>query len=107
MHVSSVNSSLETADLNVQAAKSQEGEVEGFIEIEEAADDVKIDVVDDEKFIDIEGEPSVEEEAENEAADTGSKLAAQSFDAVEKQISETYSTLSEEEDQKTFKDYLI
>ena len=105
--VSSVNSSLETADLNIQAAKSQEGEVEGFIEIEEAADDVKIDVVDDEKFIDIEGGPAVEEETENEAADTGSKLAAQSFDAVEKQISETYSTLSEEEDQKTFKDYLI
>ena len=105
--VSSVNSSLETADLNIQAAKSQEGEVEGFIEIEEAADDVKIDVVDDEKFIDIEGGPAVEEETENEAADTGSKLAAQSFDAVEKQISETYSTLSEEEDQTTFKDYLI
>jgi len=105
--VSSVNTSLETADLNIQAAKSQEGEVEGFIEIEEAADDVKIDVVDDEKFIDIEGGPAVEEETENESADTGSKLAAQSFDAVEKQISETYSTLSEEEDQTTFKDYLI
>ena len=105
--VSSVNSSLETADLNIQAAKSQEGEVEGFIEIEEAADDVKIDVVDDEKFIDIEGGPAIEQETDEAANDTGSKLAAQSFDAVEKQISETYNTLSEEEDQKTFKDYLI
>ena len=105
--VSSVNTSLETADLNVQAAKEQEGEEEGFIEIEEAEGDIKIDVADDEKFIDIAGEPAVEEETENEAADTGSKLAAQSFDAVEKQISETYNTLSEEEDQKTFKDYLI
>ena len=107
--VSSVNSSLETADLNVKAAATQgtEDEVEGFIEIEEAEDDVQINVVDDEKFIDIEGEPAAEEEIEDSATDTGSKLAAQSFDATEKQIAETYSTLSEEEDQTTFKDYLI
>ena len=34
-------------------------------------------------------------------------MAAQSFDAIEKQTLETYNTLSDEEDQKTFNDYLI
>jgi len=106
--VSSVNTSLQTADINVQGAKEAEAgeEAEGFIDIGE---DIEISVTDDEKFIDVDPDASEEEEAavEEEASDTGSKLAAQSFDAIEKQTLETYNTLSDDEDQKTFKDYLI
>ena len=102
---------LETANLNTQAAEEQEGaseESEGFIDIEE---EIEINVTDDDKFIDIDdkvAEEEVEEEVEEEEAnDTGSKLAAQSFDQIEKQTLEAYNTLSDEEDQQTFKDYLI
>ena len=107
--VSSVNTMLETANLNTQAAREQEQggeEAEEFIDIEE---EIEINVSDDEKFIDIDDKPAVEEEIEEEEAanDTGSKLAAQSFDAMEKQTLEAYNTLSDEEDQTTFKDYLI
>jgi len=110
--VSSVDTALETADINIQGAEESEGEeeIEGFIDIEE---EIEISVTDDPKFIDIDPDAGGEEEeveveaTEEEANDTGSKLAAQSFDAIEKQTLETYSTLSDEEDQKTFKDYLI
>tara|TARA_Y100000034_G_scaffold128396_2_gene182858 strand:+ start:1731 stop:2597 length:867 start_codon:yes stop_codon:yes gene_type:complete len=106
--VSSVETMLETASVNIEGAKEEESgeEVEGFIDIEE---DIEINVADDEKFIDIDPDAPEEEENEEEVAanDTGAKLASQSFDAIEKQIMETYSTLSEEEDQKTFHDYLI
>jgi len=109
--VSSVNTMLETANLNTQAARAQAeepGGAEGFIDIEE---EIEINVSDDERFIDIEddaGAEEVEEEVEaDEASDTGSKLAAQSFDDIEKQTLESYNTLSDEEDQITFKDYLI
>ena len=87
---------------------ADEAEAEGFIDIEE---EITIDVTDDDKFIDI--DPPTEEEAEAELASedegdkTGRKLAAQSFDAIEKQTLETYDTLSDPEDKKTFKDYLI
>jgi len=109
--VSSVNTLLETADINVQAAKEKPGDMaDEFIDIEE---EIEVEVVDDDKFIDISGEDSTEEETEEEteekqkivdkeAQDTGSKLAAQSFDAIEKQILETYNTLSDDEDQQTF-----
>jgi len=111
--VSSVNSSLETASLNNQAVTTQTdgGSAEGFIDIEE---EIEIDITDDDKFIDInpdevsddeDEEPESQEDAT--ANETGSKLAAQSFDSIEKQTLEAYNTLSDEEDQKTFQDYLI
>ena len=110
--VSSVNSSLETAKINNQAAEMQSGNApeEGFIDIEE---EIEIDITDDDKFIDIDPEETPEEEIDAEvkqdatANETGSKLAAQSFDSIEKQTLEAYNTLSDEEDQKTFQDYLI
>ena len=111
--VSSVESDLSTADLNADAAgdAASEGGSDEFIDIEE---EIEIDITDDDKFIDIEGDSGNEEDVEeledplaDAVADTGSKLAAQSFDSIEKQISETYSTLNDEEDQQTFKDYLV
>ena len=114
--VSSVNTAIETANLNVQAAKGDaaDGEdVQTFIDIEE---DIEVNVVEDEddKFIDIDPKKETEEEEEEEtvkqdvtANETGSKLAAQSFDSIEKQILESYNTLSDEEDRKTFQDYLV
>ena len=110
--VSSVNSSLETANLNNQAVANQPGGgAEEFIEIDE---EIEIDITDDDKFIDIEPDEVSDEEDEageskedTTANETGSKLASQSFDSIEKQTLEAYNTLSDEEDQKTFQDYLI
>ena len=107
--VATVDTGLDTAGVNTAGADAEAAEAEGFIEIEEAEGDIQIGITDDEKFIDIEGEETVEEPEETgiEANDTGSKLAAQAYDAIEKQITETFNTLSDQEDQKTFKDYLI
>ena len=110
--VSSVNTALETANINSQATEmSTDGtSSEEFIEIDE---EIEIDITDDDKFIDIDpGIESDDEEEDKEKQDeeanaTGAKLAAQSFDSIEKQILESYNTLSDDEDQKTFQDYLI
>jgi len=109
--VSSVNTALETANINSQASEmSADGATdEEFIEIDE---EIEIDITDDDKFIDIDpGIESDEEEnpesTQEDANATGAKLAAQSFDSIEKQILESYNTLSDDEDQKTFQDYLI
>ena len=108
--VDAINSMLETAHLNIQASKEQAsvGQApEEFIDIEE---EIEINVSDEEKFIDIENETEEDAEIETDEAqanETGSKLAAQAFDAIEKQTLESYNTLSDEEDQETFKDYLI
>ena len=107
--VSSVETLLDTANVNAAAGGGMDSEEE-FIDIEE---EIEINVADDEKFIDIDGEdaaieePDEEAAEEQEASDTGAKLAAQSFDAIEKQTLESYNTLSDQEDQKTFKDYMI
>jgi len=113
--VSSVNSSIETANINNQAAELQQDAgsdgQEGFIDIEE---EIEIDITDDDKFIDIEGDNPEDEEEESQeinqedtANETGSKLAAQSFDSIEKQTLEAYNTLSDDEDRTTFHDYLV
>ena len=111
--VSSVNTAIETANINNQAAEIQQdsGNEEEFIEIEE---EIEIDVTDDDKFIDI-NEPTPQEEEDSQspaekdvaANETGAKLASQSFDSIEKQTLEAYNTLSDKEDQKTFHDYLV
>ena len=107
--VATVDAGLETASINTLGADAEAAEAEGFIEIEEAEGDIQVDVTDDDKFIDIESEEieEVPEESLEGANDTGSKLAAQAYDVIEKQVTETYNTLSDREDQKTFKDYLI
>ena len=108
----SVNTALETAQINTKGSEANvaadKAEAEGFIDIEEAT----VAVADDEKFIDIdpdpeEGDEEAAIESEVEGDETGRKLAAQSFDAIEKQTLETFATLSDPEDQKTFKDYMI
>ena len=106
--VSSVDTLVSTANVNA-TAEDGASEEEQFIDIEE---DIEVNVTDDEKFIDIDGDAAIEEPdeesvEEKEASDTGAKLASQSFDAIEKQILETYNTLSDSEDQSTFHDYLI
>ena len=108
----SVNILLDTAELNSKGSEenveADAEEAEGFIDIEE---EIEIAVTDDDKFIDIDAgnteETDAEEESVQEGDETGRKLAAQSFDAIEKQTLETYATLSDPEDKKTFKDYLI
>ena len=110
--VYSVENSLNTIAVNM--IPQQGGEEQKFIDIDE---DVEIEIEDDdiestddeEKFIDIDREEKeVEaEKSEKMTLDTGSKLAAQTFDSVEKQISETFETLSDKQDQETFEDYLV
>ena len=112
--VSSVNSAIETANINNKAAELQQfsdtEHHEEFIDIEE---EIEIDVTEDDKFIDIDANDSEENEEDNNtpadvtANETGSKLASQSFDSIEKQTLESYNTLSDEEDRKTFQDYLV
>ena len=110
--VYAVESAMSTIAVNM--VPQQDGGERKFIDIDE---DVEIEIEDDdiestddeEKFIDIDRE---EKEAEVEKSekmtlDTGSKLAAQTFDSVEKQISETFETLSDKQDQETFEDYLV
>jgi len=110
----SVNTALETAELNTAGAEenveASEEEAEGFIDIEE---EIEIAITDDPKFIDIDPDSGEEDEEEAEVASeeegdrTGQALAAQAFDAIEKQTLETFATLSDPEDKKTFKDYMI
>ena len=112
--VSSIDSAIETANLNNKAAELQQfsdtEHHEEFIDIEE---EIEIDVTEDDKFIDIDANDSEENEEDNNtpadvtANETGSKLASQSFDSIEKQTLESYNTLSDEEDRKTFQDYLV
>lgn len=105
--ISNVESGLETTQLNMQGAVLDPEE-----ELNEE-EKIQIDVVDDdegeitdEKFIDIEKDKEEEEDIE-EAEDTGAKLASQTYDSIETQTNETFATLSDEEDQETFIDYLI
>ena len=110
--VSSVESALSTLDLNMSAGvDDEEVDAEQFIDIEE---EIEVDISDEDKFIDIDGEKKEEDEVEGEKIEieepelhTGSKLAAQTYDSIENQVTETYGTLSDEEDQRTFEDYLI
>jgi len=105
--ISSVENILNTISLNMEPPVIDKDKK--FIGIDEEVE-IEIDDEDDEesdgdkKFIDIEQD---DEKAERMTLDTGSKLASQTFDSVEKQISETFGTLSDENDQKTFEDYLI
>jgi hypothetical protein len=110
--VYAVESAMSTIAVNM--VPQQDGGERKFIDIDE---DVEIEIEDDdiestddeEKFIDIDREEKeVEaEKSEKMTLDTGSKLAAQTFDSVEKQISETFETLSDKQDQETFEDYLV
>ena len=75
-------------------------------ETPEAADD-------EEKFIDIDDNPEVPEEEEEDTFglegedETGRNFAQRAFDKVEKQIIEAYELLSNEEDKSLFYDYLL
>ena len=114
--VSSIEASMSTLDLNMAAAAFKNGDQEAsrFIDIDEDIEEnIEIDISDEdrEKFIDIDKDEDKERDEEAIARelqlDTGSKLAAQTFDSIETQILQSYSTLSDEEDQKTFEDYMV
>ena len=108
--VYSVETALNTIEINMVPPEVEEEDK--FIDIDE---DIEIDIIDkeepaeEEKFIDIDKEKNEKDQEgmERLALDTGSKLAAQTFDSVEKQIGETFGTLSDKDDQETFEDYLI
>jgi hypothetical protein len=81
----------------------------------ELQEEVDIDVVDDDKFIDVRGETEPEEVEEDprdefgiEGADvTGRNMAYASFKKIESSIIDAYDLLSNAEDQELFYDYLI
>ena len=112
--VNAVSTLLETEDINKVGGK------QGLVNLDEEDDieeEVKIRVSDvevpaDEKFIDIEGEEELPEEEEDtfglEGQDeTGKALSQEAFNNMEKNITETYAILHDDEDEKLFKDYLI
>jgi len=114
--VNAVSSLLETEDINKEGGESGQ-ELTNLDENEEEIEEVDIKVSDteapaDDKFIDIEAE---EEEPEEEEEDTfvegqdqtGRALAQEAFNNIEKNISETYAILHDDEDEKLFKDYLV
>tara|TARA_Y100000310_G_scaffold305229_1_gene345144 strand:- start:1251 stop:2099 length:849 start_codon:yes stop_codon:yes gene_type:complete len=83
---------------------------------EETLEEVEIQIddeeppTDDDKFIDISDEEPVEEEEPfgiEGQEETGRNMAAKSYDNVEKNIVDAYSILSDDEDRKIFRDYLI
>jgi len=117
--VNAVSTLFETEDVNKEGGAAaiesgllnldeQEDEIEEEIEIKVS----DVDASAEDKFIDIEDtveEPQQEEDTFGiEGQDeTGRALAQKAFDNMEKNITETYSILTDEEDEKLFKDYLI
>jgi hypothetical protein len=98
---------VDTALLNMKASAAVGGDQ--LIDITEA-EDVDINVTDeptdDEKFIEIDPEEK-EKQEEDPGEDTGSKLAARTYDRIDTQVIDTFNILSDPRDQKLFDDYLI
>jgi hypothetical protein len=114
--VNAVSSLLETDDVNKEGGGDGEQELTNLDEEEEIEEvDIKVsdtDATADDKFIDIEGGEEIPEEEEDtfglEGQDkTGRALAQEAFNNIEKNISETYAILHDDEDEKLFKDYLV
>jgi len=117
--VNAVSVLLETEDVNKEGGAG--AEEEGIISLDEDDDDIEeeidikvsdVDASAEDKFIDIEGGEPVPEEEEDtfglEGQDaTGRALAQDAFTNMEKNITETYAILHDEEDEKLFKDYLV
>jgi len=113
--IANIKTGLDTALLNMKAAitsKKQAAALVGddaLIDITEAKD-IDINVTDDpgedEKFIEIDPEEK-EKQEEDPGEDTGSKLAARTYDRLDTQVIETFNILSDPRDQKVFDDYLI
>ena len=108
--VNAVVGALTPVEANNDAEQNQQ--------TEPVAEEVDIDVVDDEdaKFIDINPEAAAAEEEEEDPRDgfgiegadvTGRNMAYSSFKKIESSIVDAYDLLSNSEDQELFYDYLI
>jgi|TARA_A100001011_G_scaffold399575_1_gene508920 hypothetical protein len=117
--VNAVSNLIETEKINKAGGEAAvEDELLDLDEAELEEDvDLKVSDVDagaEEKFIDIESEPQVEEEPEEEdnfglegQDETGRALAKEAFNNIEKNIAETYAILHDERDEELFEDYLV
>jgi len=110
--INASSTALETEDINSSGSGEMLDLDEQEIDIEEV--DIKVGGAesDEDKFIDIDTDSVPEPEPEDafgiEGQDeTGRKVAKPAFDQIEKNIVETYGVLSDVEDKKLFKDYLI
>jgi hypothetical protein len=112
--VNAVSTALETEDINNNTDMIAAGQLD-----EQDDDEISLKISDtenfiDDKFIDIEDSP-IEEIPEEEIDtfgiegqdETGRAMSQKAFEKIEKNIIETYGILSDEDDQKLFKDYLI
>ena len=108
--VNAVVGALTPVEANNDAEQNQQNEP--------VAEEIDIDVVDDEdsKFIDINPEAAAEEEEDEDPRDgfgiegadvTGRNMAYSSFKKIESSIVDAYDLLSNSEDQELFYDYLI
>jgi hypothetical protein len=100
---------LSAEDVNTEAGNGDDM----LDSIEEV--DIKIDDEEspgDDMFIDIDDDGKIPEEAEESFGiegqeETGRNMAAKTYDKIEKNIVDSYVILSDDEDRKTFRDYLI
>ncbi len=117
--LNAVNKTLTTADINQSAQASDPNNLVQKESLLKAVDEVDVNVggepnsgsQDDDKFIDINKKPSDSEEEDTFTIAgkdvTGRNMAQMTFDKIEKNILDSYSVLSDNEDKKLFFDYLM
>ena len=115
--VNAVSTLLETENINKEGGAA--AEEEELISIDEQeGEEIEIKIADveapaDDKFIDIEPPAGDMPEEEEDTFgiegqdETGRALAKDAFNNIEKNISETYAILHDEEDEKLFENYLV
>ncbi len=106
-----VSKLLSSEDVNAEAGTEMEMDVP-LEEIDIKIDDDKEETTPDDMFIDIDDDGKIPEEEEEVFGiegqeETGRNMAAKTYDKIEKNIIDSYAILSDDEDRKTFRDYLI
>lgn len=104
-----VSKLLAAEDVNANA-KTEDAEPLEEIDIQiQDTDEIDFEPTDD-KFIDIEASSDEEEDGPfglQDQEETGRNMAAKTYERIEKNIVDSYSILSDSDDRKTFRDYLI
>jgi hypothetical protein len=104
-----VSKLLAAEDVNANA-KTEDAEPLEEIDIQiQDTDEIDFEPTDD-KFIDIDATSDAEEDGPfglQDQEETGRNMAAKTYERIEKNIVDSYSILSDNDDRKTFRDYLI
>lgn len=106
-----VSKLLAAEDVNTEAGTDMEMDVP-LEEIDIKIDDDEEESSPEDMFIDIDADDKIPEDEEEAFGlegqeETGRNMAAKTYDKIEKNIVDSYAILSDDEDRKTFRDYLI